>query len=240
MFKNVYLLLIGVFAMMLVGFLNTSDVAIVTNETVFNDNLLTEEITTLTTFGVTLTRISDHTYMLNGTNTGSEGYYSLTNDYYTGTLGGLYANATYKVYNTNTALTWSNEHISGSYTRGGAMYPTVFIIADDSTAGGVNLLPNVITSHTVSLAQNDIYVGTYITAIIVRANDVYDNYIFTVKLEYGDTATAYSTTNEVTTLVNGTDDYIQSIISASPYLVSMFVIVGVVSFLVTGKKEGDE
>ena len=231
MFKNVYLLLIGVFAMMLVGFLNVSDSESISYADLpTSDNLLIPSLTTETINGVTFTHLGDNIYSVNGTATG-DAYVSLLDSNLSNTLiATLVSLSSYWSPTITNDYTWSGEMISGT---AGSLY--VYVYKSDDTNLG-NALFNVVNAETTG---NLLDSESFTLVLKIKNSQVYDNAIFSLRLESGTVASSHTTSTEVITYVNGTDDYIQSIIKASPYLVALFVIVGVTSYLMTGKKEND-
>jgi len=231
MFKNVYFLLIGVFAMMLVGFLNTSDVE-VTTLTQSETNILNPALVNYSGFGITLVQNGDDTFTINGTVSGTQ-YVSLLDVDVSHTTSSLLHNTSTNLLLDSDAYVLSINILSGSMSSANS-----YILVNGVETPKIQLvLPSASNygelSNTLVNSEHAIMFGFV-------SGTVYTNYTFNIMLEKGTVASPFEYYDvEVTTLVNGTDDYIQSIISASPYLVSMFVIVGVVSFLVTGKKEDE-
>lgn len=236
MFKNMYLLLIGVFAMMLVGFLNVSDseeIVVIPNGEPIN-NILEVNFETITSNGFTISH-DNNVITVNGTGTETDFYFNLLDGSVSITDYNALFSTSYFTFDSSTDYVLSTNKLSGTYTADVKLY-----IKDDSGVSFVSFSP-------ISLYKE----GTFLTDttnlsgwVYIKLFGTYDTYSFNIQLEEGTTATEYVSYNdgedeEVLMVVNGTDDYISSIIKASPYLVSLFVIIGVVSYLVTGKKEDD-
>jgi len=229
MFKNVYLLLIGVFAMMLVGFLNVSDSETIV--TTIGSNLLEPVLQGYTGNGITITTDDNNIYTINGTSTIGTGLYISMLDLNV-------SNGDWSIIDdVVSTLPFSANDYTLSITEISGTTDSVGIVYVNK------LMTFVLDTSPSKLVDNaTLITDTYsFTLFIGATGTVYDNYTFSVMFETGSVANEFSTYGTIETLVtvNGTNDYIQSIIKASPYLVSLFVIVGVVSFLVTGKKEDE-
>ena len=226
MFKNVYLIIIGVFAMMLVGFLNVSDSTTITYIT--SDNL-TEVLVTDGSVcdGVTWTR-DNNTITLNGTST-QHTYMSLldTNICLSGII--MPSNGATINLPTNDYVL-SVNYISGTITGS---------ISFGMNDGAVALVPMLVTTTNREETDNFL-VNDYVSHSDILIGTVFTNYTFHIMFETGDTASDYEPAGEIEiiTVINGTSDYIQTIISASPYLLGLIIVTSVATILL--KKNGNE